>query len=194
MKLLFSISIIIWCVGCAPLPEISEELAIWQTRQQILNGIHNWEFTGRIALQYEDRGWFARLNWQQRGTDYRIQVSGPAGQGAARLEGNKNRVTLTRNDQTTYHASHPEELLANHFGWQVPVEGLQSWVRGMPAPNEYDSIKWDSAGRLIRLNQDGWNIQFIRYATIADVELPQHLVLEHESLQVRILIDNWKML
>lgn len=137
MKLSASISLLscyLLLAGCAPLSEISEELPVWQAHQLRLNELRAWEFNGRIAVHYEDQGWFANLHWQQYGDNYQIQINGPAGQGAAQFQGNPNQVTLIRKDQTIYHAANPEELLATHFGWQIPVTGIQYWIRGIPTP------------------------------------------------------------
>jgi outer membrane lipoprotein LolB len=134
------------------------------------------------------------LRWKQKGQIYLLQVSGPGGQGAARLEGNDNGVTLTRSDRTIYHASNPEELLTTHLGWQVPVRGLHYWIRGLPTPSsKSDSLALDAAGRLIRLHQDDWDIHFDRYSSTDLLELPGRLVLEHPSITVRIIVERWRL-
>lgn len=180
--------------GCATTPEMvgPESATYWQTRQLTLNAIQNWEFTGRIAIQREEEGWFAGLRWQQHDSVYHIQVSGPAGQGAARLKGDDAGVTLTKSDQTVYHAIRPEDLLLIHLGWQVPVRGLRYWMRGLPSPTQWDSLVFDVSGRLVRLQQDGWDIHFDHYSIMENsVELPGRLVLERPPLMVRIVVEHW---
>lgn len=179
--------------GCTPLPEISEELSLWQTRQLLLNELHDWEFNGRIALHYEDQGWFANLHWQQHGQNYQIQIIGPAGQGVAQFQGNPNQVTLIQRDKTISQAANPEELLATHFGWKIPVTGIQYWIRGLPTPANPEKIQWDTLGRLLELNQDGWNIQFNNYTAVGKLELPQRLILTNRTIQAQIIIDQWRL-
>ena len=181
--------------GCSTIPESlgPESEARWQARQPALEVLQNWEFDGRIAVQREEEGWFASLRWEQQGAVYHLQVSGPAGQGAARLEGDKTGVTLTRSDGTIYHALHPEELLVTHLGWQVPVVGLHYWVRGLPAPTEWESKTLDALGHLVWLRQNGWDIHFERYGTANTLELPGRLALERSPLTVRIVMDRWRL-
>ncbi|CAK0767159.1 Outer-membrane lipoprotein LolB [Gammaproteobacteria bacterium] len=181
--------------GCANTRETlnPESESRWQTRQRVLSTLRNWEFNGRIAIQREEEGWFASLIWKQQDSTYHLQVSGPMGQGAARLEGNINGVTLTRSDKTIYQATRPEELLMTHFGWRIPVSGLHYWILGLPAPEELDLQELDNAGHLIRLRQDGWDIHFDRYREINSIELPGHLILERPPLTVRIIVENWNL-
>ncbi|CAK0766492.1 Outer-membrane lipoprotein LolB [Gammaproteobacteria bacterium] len=198
--ILFSVALLTGCT--TPLLPTSgpEAESRWQARQPTLDALRHWEFNGRIAVQREEEGWFAGLRWEQQGTAYHLQVSGPAGQGAARLEGDDTGVTLTRNNGAVYRALHPEELLVAHLGWQVPVAGLHYWIRGLPSPLAWESRELDNAGHLIRLHQDGWDIHFERYGTVDSfgssnsLELPGRLVLERPPLSVRIIVDHWRLL
>ncbi|CAK0764778.1 Outer-membrane lipoprotein LolB [Gammaproteobacteria bacterium] len=190
-----SLLVLALLTGCTTTSESlgPESEAAWRVRQPALESFQNWEFIGRVAVQREEEGWFASLHWKQRGTAYRLQVSGPAGQGAARLNGDDVGVSLIRGDGTVYLASRPEELLATHLGWQVPVTGLRYWIRGVPTPTEWESRALDAAGHLVRLRQDGWDIHFDRYSAVDTLELPGRLVLERPPLTVRIIMERWSL-
>ena len=180
--------------GCSTVPEAPgpDAESRWQARQLALNALQDWTLDGRIAIQRETEGWFASLHWLQRGSAYQLQVSGPAGQGAARLSGDDTGVTLTLGNGTAYHALRPEALLAAHLGWQVPVAGLRYWIRGLPAPSSREeSRQLDVMGRLVALRQDGWKIRFERYTAVGALELPGRVVLESPPLAVRIVADQW---
>ncbi len=185
--------VLVLLAGCGVAPEVPgpEAEARGQVRTAALAALNHWELDGRIAIQREQEGWFASLHWLQQGASYQFKVSGPAGQGGVRLSGDERGVTLTRSDGTVYHALLPEELLASHFGWQVPVTGLYYWIRGLPVPSSDESHQRDAEGRLVVLRQDGWKIQFDRYQALGGLELPGRVTLERPSLSVRVIADRW---
>ncbi len=185
--------VLLLLAGCGTVPEAigPEAESRWQARQVALNALQNWEFEGRIAIQREAEGWFAGLHWAQHGAAYQLKVTGPAGQGMARLEGDAAGVTLTRSDRTVYQAHTPEELLSTHLGWKVPVTGLHDWIRGLPGPSPATAQRLDAAGHLVQLHQDAWDIRFDRYVTVDTLELPGRVVLECPTLSVRIIVDRW---
>lgn len=181
--------------GCANLHDnISSESQLnWEDRQTQLHNLKNWEFNGRIAVQIEQQNWFANLFWQQQNAHYRIKVSGPMGQGAAHLEGDEQGVKLIKSDKTEHHALNAEELLANHLGWQIPINGLLYWIKGLPNLSDITLNQLDSAGHLIKLSQDNWNINFENYVKVNSLELPKRLILERPAIIVKIIIEQWRI-
>ncbi len=183
-------------MGCSPLPTAPspEAWSRWEARrQQLESNLKNWAITGRIGVQQEDQGWHAALRWEQLDDYYRLQVSGPAGQGAARLEGGPTGVVLRRGDGVTYQADSPEQLLETHLGWQVPLAGLRDWVRGLPAPGELSHLALDEQGRLLGGRQDGWTFVLSNYGEVSGMQLPGRLLLEHPPLQVKLVIERWQL-
>ena len=122
--------------GCATRPPVSpaDSEANWLAHQAALETLTHWRVQGRIAVRTDSEGWSANFDWKQQGEDYRIRVRGPFGQGAVELHGNGRGVWLKRADQPPVFALNPEALLEQETGWQLPVEGLSSWLRGLPVP------------------------------------------------------------
>ena len=58
----------------------------------------------------------------------------------------------------------PILLLEQTLGLRLPVTGLRYWVRGLPAPGPTALLQTDAAGRLTRLEQNGWVIEYPSYA------------------------------
>lgn len=182
--------------GCATRPPVSPIAAeaSWLARQATLEELTDWRVEGRIAVRTADEGWSAHFDWKQRGEDYRIRVRGPFGQGAVELQGNGQGVWLKRVDQPPVFALNPEELLEQETGWQLPVAGLSSWLRGLPVPGGTPDIVWDAQGRLLKIDQNGWQISYSRYRVQGDFQLPEKLRMQHNSLQVKFIIDGWQTL
>ena len=69
--------------------------------------------------------------------------------------------------------------------------GLAWWVRGAPRAGAPHSVEADGAGRPVVLRQDGWEIVY-GYADDA-ARRPSRLDLACHDLEVRIVIDRWRV-
>lgn len=169
----------------------------WRVRQQVLSALGVWSLSGRIAIQTPAEGWHAALTWEQQGEAYAIQLSSPLGQGALQLNGDPAHVIL-RTSAGEDSAQDPETLLERQLGWRLPVSGLRYWVLGLPDPNmPLEHQELDGQGRLIRIRQSGWDIEFRRYAAASRVDLPDKLFLNNANaephLEVRIAVERWEL-
>lgn len=148
----------------------------------------HWQAKGRIAFANATTNHSANLNWQQNGYAYQLQIFGPLGQGSARLEGEPFKVTLTTSDGQQVQASSPEQLLAEHSAWELPISNLVYWVRGIKAP-----------GQLVQINsqtlvQNGWQVEWRRFTQVNDYQLPSLLVAKKGPLSFRLSINQWQLL
>jgi outer membrane lipoprotein LolB len=155
--------------------------------------VTDWKFNGRISLTRGDQGWHAGLDWENRADRYRLQVSGPLGQGALQLAGDPAGVMLIDSESRVYTAPDADTLLAQVTGWDIPVTGMQYWVRGLSAPGDAIRVTLDPDGRLAQLEQSGWVITYQRYRSIGGYDWPAKLRLVHDDLAVRLVIDQWQL-
>jgi outer membrane lipoprotein LolB len=188
VKRLGEFLLILLLTGCAalPVPESPPSTLTPAT-------IKDWKFNGRISLTRGDQGWHAGLDWENRADHYRLQVTGPLGQGALQLTGDASGVTLIDSDARIHTAHDVDTLLAQATGWDLPVAGMHYWVRGLSAPDSAVQVTLDPQGRLQRLVQSGWVITYQRYQTIAGMDWPAKLNLVHDDLAVRLVIDQWQL-
>jgi outer membrane lipoprotein LolB len=152
----------------------------------------DWQFNGRISLTRGEEGWHAGLVWQEHAGRYQLDVAGPLGQGAFQLSGDAEGVLLVDAREQRYTARDADALLVHVTGWVLPVSGLRYWVRGVPAPGSDARASRDAQGRLTRLEQDGWDINYSRYQAVDGVSWPAKLRLEREDVVVRLVIDQWQ--
>lgn len=169
-----------------PLPEPVPSAAITPAT------IEAWKINGRISLTRGEQGWHAGLDWETQADHYRLQVTGPLGQGALQVTGDAAGVTLIDSDAHIHTARDVDALLAQVTGWDLPVSGLHYWVRGLSAPGSAVRVTLDRQGRLQRLAQSGWEITYQRYQHIAGNDWPAKLKLVHNDLDVRLVIDQWQ--
>lgn len=178
-------------------PQTIDTEQSWRARQQALSALSAWGLSGRIAIQTPTEGWHASMTWEQQGEAYAIQLSSPLGQGALQLNGDPSHVIL-RTSEGEDSAQDPEALLERQLGWRLPVSGLRYWVLGLPDPNMPLELKeLDGLGRLTRIRQSGWDIEFRRYAEGGRADLPDKLFLNNLSaephLEVRIAVERWEL-
>ena len=181
--------------ACATRPAVtpSANESVWLAHQASVQSLGDWQVQGRVAVSREQEGWSANFDWQQRGEEYRIRLRGPFGQGAVELYGTAAGVWLKRREQPTVYAHDAEALLEAETGWQLPLNGFGSWLRGLPEADEpATTLDWDADGHLRLLQQADWKINYRRYQLVKDVSLPDRLRLSRDSLLVKVVIDQWQ--
>ncbi len=195
MRFVLAATLIGFIAGCAsrpptvPLESLDDQ---WSMREEALQRLPRWEFSGRVSIAVEDQGWHATLDWKQQDNSYEIDLSGPLGQGRLVIAGSPGGVRARSADGQVVVAKDAESLIAQRLGWTLPVAGLRYWVRGIPDPEwPVQSMTVDSLGRLATLRQDGWRIQYPAYVEGPGLDLPRKLRLERDRIDVRLVIDQW---
>ncbi|MCH9673938.1 MAG: lipoprotein insertase outer membrane protein LolB [Gammaproteobacteria bacterium] len=182
------------CTSAPPKPtSVGNPQQTWLARQQLLEEVDEWSAVGRIAISSRAESWSASIRWQQKGDSYQIDLSGPFGQGAARIVGRAGLVELHAADGTVRRARSAEGLLQREIGWRVPLSGFRYWVLGRSAPelgpaNE----RIDAYGRLEELEQAGWTTRYESYddATLA---MPNRLVVSSNGVEAKLIVKRWTL-
>lgn len=151
--------------------------------------INAWSITGKVGISTPEDKDSANLNWRQCQQDFDIRMSGPLGQGAAKLVGDAEQVTLTTNDGESLSARDPEQLLWVELGWRLPLNDLFYWVRGFPAPN--------APGRITALTdgfiQSGWEVRYDRLTDQAPYTVPRKIIAQQRDIKVTLIIKQWDL-
>ena len=181
--------------GCATRPPAHDPAAeaAWLAHRASLEALTRWQVKGRVAVRAGDEGWSASFDWQQLGEQYRIRLRGPFGQGAVELRGNAQGVWLRQAEGAQVFARDPETLVERETGWRLPVSGLRSWLLGLPVAELEADYQWDARGTLLQIDQAGWHIDYNRYQQSGPLHLPARMRLERDTLQVRFVIDDWRL-
>jgi outer membrane lipoprotein LolB len=152
-----------------------------------------WQIKGRVSLLKGEQGWHASLNWREDAGRYRLDLSGPLGQGAVRVEGDDSGVRLQTADGRNYSAQDADALVQSVTGWQFPVAGIRYWVRGVPVPGVPAVVNTDAGGRMTRLVQSGWDISYDRFQDLEGRAWPTRLRLTADDISVRLVVDEWTL-
>ena len=197
-KLLLA-SIVLCCVLSAceslpvePSPAMDQVKATIQLRQSQLAALTRWQLDGRISLVTDEEAWSGQLYWQQNeASNYFIQFSAPSGQGAMQLLGSDESVELRMANGKSFQARDADTLLRQETNWELPIESLWYWVRGLPDPKLPVKTTLDQQGLIQDLQQNDWHIQYKRYQQYDDHYFPRKIVIQHQDMKVRLIVTQW---
>lgn len=184
--------------GCAgvssqrdPAPPASADLA--RQHAAAVAAMRHWRLNGRMAIQHDDQGFSASLEWRERDGVFDLRVAAPLGRGTVAMSGDATQVMLTTAKGEHFVAASAESLMQAHLGWSLPVGGVRYWVKGMPAPQTPPAQEvYDRQGRWTDFAQDGWRISILDYDDNTGLSLPRKLFLSRDDLQVRLVIGSWR--
>lgn len=197
VRQLLVFSLIALLAGCAGLTsrealEGEGSPALWQSHKQQIGSLDAWQISGKVGIRAPQDSGSGTLFWLQRQDYYDIRLSGPLGRGAARLTGRPGTILLEVANQGRYQAASPEQLLQQQLGLNLPVSHLLWWIRGLPDPESKSRLTLDRDSRLAQLSQDGWQVDYLRYAEQDGYWLPERLKLSGHDLQVTLVIKDWQ--
>lgn len=188
-------------VACAAVTPAAVENpdAAWRARQSELRPVTSWNIHGRFTVRTADQGWHATLDWERDGERHRMDFTGPLGRGHLRLVQDAHGAELTDANRRTWRAENAERILFRATGWSLPLDGLNYWILGLPMPATASDQQLDGQGRLKKLSQSGWDIEFLEYARYGSAELPVKMFVkkdrvrnpEGDMLEARLFIERW---
>ena len=102
------------------------------------------------------------------------------------------------------------ELVQQRLGWPLPFDQLPRWIRGLPSSDQAE-IEWDVDGRIVRMNDQGWQLSYPEYQAVAlsggEVLVPRQIELNAlpgtlrvydkdgnylgEDFFVRLIVKSW---
>ncbi len=152
---------------------------------------NGFQLSGRVAVKYDEKNFSSSVRWVHNGSDDDIWILAPLGSGVARIVQDAGGICLTTNDQKTYRAHDAESLTHEVLGWSLPLSGLQYWILGIAAPQSAAQEQRDAQQRLERLNQNSWEIAYLRYKPEQESGMPARIMLRRGDLQISLIIDDW---
>lgn len=184
-------------IQLAPLPEgmTTQPPANWAERTRQVSQFNHWVLSGKLAVRQPSNSATAVINrWQQQGEYYELHLSSSfLGMGTTRLKGTPGFMELTLSNGDLFRSSDPEQLVQAATGWQLPVDSLVWWLRGLPAPDSNSRLLFDQSDRLAIIEQNGWEIRYDRWHPFIDdlPELPARITALKDGKRVRVVIGEW---
>lgn len=191
------LAVMLVLTGCASLQTTPQQSAsspeVHQRHLATLTDIQSFHLQGRIGVQADGRGFSGATRWQHAGERDTIGLYSPLGGQVANIEKSDSGVVLTDGDGKTYQARDAETLTQQAMGWALPMRGLPDWALGRPTSAPVDLAIWDAEGKLLRLKQSGWDIQYQAYVAAEGRQLPSRISMSSPKLNLKLLVERWQL-
>ena len=152
------------------------------------------DLTGRVNVRVENKGYPGRIRWQHAPGADEVWLYSPVGSTVARMRQDASGALLVTSDGRQYKADDMKLLAREVLGWNLPIDGLQYWVRGLPWPSlDRAREEYDADGRPKSLIQGGWEVAYLDWSPAGVAGLPSKLDVAGEGLRLRLVIEKWKV-
>jgi len=179
MKAGFNTAFLIFLLGACSTP-----LTIKSNAQQALS------FNGRVAIKHQAERSNVGINWLRSANEDDILLLAPLGQTIGKIHSSPQQVTLDYGGKQ-YQAADAETLTEKVLGWNFPLAGLRYWIQAESALGRDAKIERNAMGQISLLQQDGWEIRYLKYASDRHDALPKKLELRRDDIELILLIDEW---
>tara|TARA_R110000823_G_scaffold91174_2_gene201066 strand:- start:4453 stop:5052 length:600 start_codon:yes stop_codon:yes gene_type:complete len=165
----------------------------WAEHAAALAAVSDWTASGKLALRSNEAQESASMEWRQRGAQTHVRLSGPMGMGATEIYSDGTELDIRQGgERRILDISSPRASILN-TGWDLPLEALPYWIRGLPAPDsaiQARSIEPET-GLLRTLRQRDWQIRYLSYDLFDTLMLPTRLTVENRDTRATLLIRRW---
>jgi len=190
VKKTYLLILLAFLAGCSEVPlRPDSDIDLQNQREQI----QRWNLNGRLSLSSEKESGTVTFHWTQDYERYLMRFIAPLGQGSYALRGGEgDGVYLLTAKNKVLRAEDAETLLKQSVGWHVPVSGFRYWVRGLPEPQgDVRDQKFDGQGRVVEMQQAGWNINIKSYMDVDGIDLPDKIFMQNDHFKLKLIIQTW---
>ncbi len=151
------------------------------------------ELSGRINLRVDEGAFPGRVQWRHLPAIDELAFSSPIGTSVARMRQGPDGAWLVTSDGEQHEAKDLRALAADVLDWDLPLDALPYWVRGLEWPGAEAQIERDDNGRPRMLRQSGWIVSYLAWDGGGVRGLPSKLDLAGERLRMRLVIERWNL-
>ena len=186
-------AILLFLGACAELPQTGTSPGNWQAQRERIKATNSFTARAKTALRTPGQPASASLLGHQLGESSHLRVSGPMGLSATTVDSNGKQVVVRQGDDTrSWDIDDPD--LQSILGLNLPLRALQSWLKGVPAPElELEQLSLDPSGELPQsLQQRGWRVDYQGFASFEGYLLPTRLEISRDTTSARIILRQWE--
>lgn len=188
------------CMTAPPAPPPDDSLNTqppddWNQRRRTLSQFNQWELQGKVAVHHDEGTDSAVIrDWTQTGDRFRIEMSSAVlGMGTVRLVGSPRFLEINDSEGKTHSSRNPNRLIRRTLGWNLPIEALYYWVRGLPVPDSEHQVFFHPDGRIAYLRQHGWEIHFDQLQHIDGLpRVPRNLTATRGDFRLKLVMTQWQ--
>lgn len=164
----------------------------WAQHQAKMRKVNTWLVKGKSGIISPKKSLTANLLYKKQAKKYLLRLSGPMGQGAVHIIGHPRQVVLQRSDGKKIIATNAHDLLMQEFGWDLPINNLDYWVRGLPAKTVVQNYTLNNYGYLKTLQQENWIVSFSDYQLIKKHAFPTRLTITSPGFKLKLVKLAWE--
>lgn len=173
--------------------------AYFQQSAARLASLTQWRYAAKVGLTTASLKEQANLVWRFGDQANEVNLFGPLGVGALKLEFDQYGVQLSDNKGALHSGDSAEALMLDIVGWPLPVDALSYWLFVMPAPGHPFQFQLNGDGQIRTIRQLGWQIDFDDYRPYSDRLLPRKLTARKKfnkpglgAVAVRLITKSWE--
>lgn len=181
-------------------PALAAAVARVEAREALLAGSGPVAFSGRVALSNGRDGGNGRLEWWQDGERYHAVLRAPVTRQGWSLSADAGGARIDGLEGGPREGPDADWLLLEATGMEVPVGALAAWAAGTRADQAAHGqarMEFTADGRLARLRQGGWTIDYVSWQpaeSAADAgQLPRRIDAARGEARVRLVVDDWSL-
>ncbi|TDK30193.1 lipoprotein insertase outer membrane protein LolB [Luteimonas terrae] len=167
-------------------------------RESAVRALPELAFTGRVAMSNGRDGGSGRIEWRQASADYQVTLSAPVTRQSWQLRGGPAGARIDGLEGGPREGADVGTLLWEATGFEIPVTAMAAWAAGARADATTSGpaeVGYDAAGRLARLQQDGWTIDYLEWqpdpVAGGTPALPTRINAQRGEARVRLIVDSW---
>lgn len=158
-------------------------------RESALAAIPAWSMSGRLAISNGKDGGSGRIEWRQDGPRFDVTLSAPVTRQSWRVTGGDGAAVLEGLEGGTRTGPDAAALVFEATRWRIPVDALVRWLRGSASPGA--ALAYAADGRLQRLTDAGWVVDYADWRNVGGVELPGRIEAKQGEARMRLVVDDW---
>lgn len=135
---------------------------------------------GRLSVRQGEISHHVGINWRHDAASDEIFLTGPLGQGLARLTRDAAGARLLTADRQVLEAADWESLAERALGAHLPLSNLPRWLATVPHSGQFIPLPPTA-------NLDGWRIDVLEVVA----GRPTLIDLHRDGIEARLRIDQW---
>ena len=144
---------------------------------------------GRAAISHGKQSGNLGVEWEDAGAaGYLVVLTAPITRQGWRLQERDGRATLEGMAGGPRAGADGAALLREATGFEIPVQALRHWLRGVPDPSRPLDKAAFAGDRLAALVQGGWQIDYLAFDAQGR---PSRMNASRGDDRVRLVIDRW---
>ncbi|MEO2280995.1 lipoprotein insertase outer membrane protein LolB [Pseudoalteromonas pernae] len=158
-----------------------------------LQAVEKFSAEGKMAFISTQKRQSANFVWDQHASEYSLDLNTFIGTNVLRLKNEVSGVELEV-DGKHYQGDDAQRLVYELTGWLLPLSQPDAWLLGkLETGSQVDELNRVVSTTWVSPDTRQWRIRYDEYRAEYGIWLPTRITLEHDSLKVKLMINQWQI-